>query len=255
MTQIPATARDARGWRAKFGVLGPSTNTIVQPDFDDLRPWGVTNHYSRIVVQDMVVDSDESFIALTTAISGALDTAIDDVMTCAPDYMVMGMSAIAFYGGRAGAEKFARDVSERARGLGVSTGALATAAALEVQGAKRVAFLSPYYPIANAAVRRFLEDSGFTVVRDTCLRCASPRAIADTGPDRLRAAIRELDGDDVDAIVQVGTNLSMMKFAAGAEAFLGKPVIAINAATYWHALRQSGVTDIVPGFGALLERY
>ena len=40
--------RDARGYRRLFGVLGPSTNTIVQPDFDDMRPIGVTNHYSRI---------------------------------------------------------------------------------------------------------------------------------------------------------------------------------------------------------------
>ena len=39
---------DVLGWRKKFAVLGPSTNTIVQPDFDDLRPAGVTNHYSRI---------------------------------------------------------------------------------------------------------------------------------------------------------------------------------------------------------------
>ena len=40
--------RDVLGWRKKFGVLGPSTNTIVQPDFEMMRPLGVTNHYSRI---------------------------------------------------------------------------------------------------------------------------------------------------------------------------------------------------------------
>ena len=28
---------------------------------------------------------------------------------------------------------------------------------------------------------------------------------------------------------------------------LGKPVIAINAATYWHALRRLGITDPMPG--------
>lgn len=255
MSDPEIQARDARGWRAKFAVLGPSTNTIVQPDFDDLRPWGVTNHYSRIVVQDIPVNSDESFIALTTAISGALDKAIDDVITCSPDYMVMGMSAIAFYGGRAGGERFAREVSERAGGRGVSTGALATAAALEAYRAKRIAFLSPYFPVANDAVRAFFEDSGFSVVRDACLRCHSPRAIADVSVERLRGVIRDLDGDDVDAIVQVGTNLSMVKFAAAAEAFLGKPVIAINTATYWHALRQCGFKDIIPGYGALLEQH
>ncbi len=30
--------RDVLGWRRKFGVLGPSTNTVVQPDFEMMRP-------------------------------------------------------------------------------------------------------------------------------------------------------------------------------------------------------------------------
>ena len=60
---------DALGWRAKFGVLGPSTNTIVQPDFDDLRVDGVTNHYSRIVVQNAEAVSNESFHAGTMEIA------------------------------------------------------------------------------------------------------------------------------------------------------------------------------------------
>jgi maleate isomerase len=53
--------------------------------------------------------------------------------------------------------------------------------------------------------------------------------------------------------VQVGTNLSMIRLAAAAEIFLGKPVIAINTATYWHALRTQGITDKVAGFGNLME--
>jgi maleate isomerase len=63
----------------------------------------------------------------------------------------------------------------------------------------------------------------------------------------------QLDGDDVDAIVQVGTNLSMIRMAAAAELFLGKPVIAINTATYWHALRALGLQDKKAGFGTLME--
>ena len=37
------------------------------------------------------------------------------------------------------------------------------------------------------------------------------------------------------------------------EDFMGKPVIAINTATYWHALRAQGITDKVAGFGNLME--
>ncbi len=29
---------DALGYRGKFAVIAPSTNTSVQPDFDDMRP-------------------------------------------------------------------------------------------------------------------------------------------------------------------------------------------------------------------------
>ena len=54
---------DVQGWRRKFGVLGPSTNTIVQPDFDAMRPFGVTNHYSRIFTPNANAVSNESFRA------------------------------------------------------------------------------------------------------------------------------------------------------------------------------------------------
>ena len=60
--------RDVLGWRKKFGVMGPSTNTIVQPDFDMMRPPGVTNHYSRIFTPNAKAISNESFMAGATVI-------------------------------------------------------------------------------------------------------------------------------------------------------------------------------------------
>ena len=245
---------DARGWRRLFGVLGPSTNTIVQPDFDDLRPHGVTNHYSRIFTPDSEAVSNETFMAGTQKIAENVLGAVESVMTCHPDYLVMGMSAITFYGGVKGTEAFEKKVRDASQ-VGVSTGATATRVALETYGAKRIAFFSPYFPAANEEVRRYYEESGLTVVRDDCLRCPSWTRIAYTTTAKCRETILALDGDDIDAIVQVGTNLSMIRLAAAAELFLGKPVIAINTATYWHALRKNGIEDKIPGFGSLLEAH
>ena len=100
-------------------------------------------------------------------------------------------------------------------------------------------------------------SSGFAVVRDLYLECKSWTAIAEVPTDVLREKLIELNGDagDVDAIIQVGTNLSMVRLAAAAEMWLGKPVIAINTATYWHALRQNGILDKIPGLGRLLEEF
>ena len=70
-----------------------------------------------------------------------------------------------------------------------------------------------------------------------------------SGPSSSRSTSRQRE---VDAIIQVGTNLSMVRLAAEAEGWLGKPVIAINTATYWHALRANGINDRIEGFGRLL---
>ena len=55
---------DALGWRMKFGVIAPSTNTIVQPEFDAMRPEGVTNHFGRIHIPNDPLRSDDDFTRL-----------------------------------------------------------------------------------------------------------------------------------------------------------------------------------------------
>jgi maleate isomerase len=247
--------RDVLGWRKKFGVLGPSTNTIVQPDFEMMRPPGVTNHYSRIYTPNAKAVSNDTFMAGTLVIGDNTLDAVRSVMTCEPDYLVMGMSAVTFYGGAKGADAFQEKVESTA-GVKISIGSHSCTAALNAYGGvRRIAFLSPYYPVANEQVRRYFTDSGFEVVRDIYLECKSWTAIAEVPPALLRKKLIELDGDDVDAIIQVGTNLSMVKLAAAAEQWLGKPVIAINTATYWHALRQNQINDKIPGLGRLLEEF
>jgi maleate isomerase len=246
---------DVLGWRKVFAVLGPSTNTIVQPDMDAMRPAGVTNHYRDIYVTDPQALSDESFLAGAQKISDGMREALRTALTCKPDYLVLGVSAISFKGGLAGATAFVEEVRDFT-GLDISVGSLATRAALERYGGiRRVSFLSPYYPAANAQVRQFFTDCGFEVARDVALRCTSWTDIARVPKERLRETLVLLNDGTADAIVQVGTNLSMVGLAAEAEVQLARPVIAINAATYWHALRANGILDRLPGFGKLLAEF
>ena len=152
---------DVQGWRKLLGVVAPSTNTIVQPDMERMRPAGITNHFSRIFVEDPVALNNEDFIAGTTAIAANTMDAVRSVMTCRPDYLVLGMSAITFYGGVAGNAAFKKQVEEVA-GVGASTGAEAVSAALRAYGnVKRVSFVSPYYPVANAEVRKVYLGENF----------------------------------------------------------------------------------------------
>ena len=117
--------------------------------------------------------------------------------------------------------------------------------ALKAFGAKRIAVLTPHQPRGDDMVRLYLTEAGYEIIRLVGLKCATPRAIAQVPETVVRNALKDLDGPDVDAIVQVGTALPTVVIAAEAERWLGKPVLAINAVTYWDVLRQSGIDDRV----------
>ncbi len=243
---------DSLGFRRKFGVIAPSTNTSVQPEFDAMRPYGVTNHFSRIHIPDDPVHGDDDFNELMINIRKELMVAIDRVMTCSPDYVVMGMSAETFWDGLEGSIEFQKRCEERA-GVNIAMGSDACQAALRRYGdIKRISVITPYMPIGDENVRKFFTDCGFEVVNLKGLKCKSPMLIAHVAEKELRDAINEVNDDSVEAIIQVGTNLAMARVAGMAEFWLDKPVIAINTATYWWALRQNGIEDKIHGFGSLL---
>src|SRR3970040_539752 len=93
---------DALGWRCKLAVLVPSTNTVVQPEFDAMRPEGGTNHISRIRIPHLPLASDADFRLLVERIAAAQLEAVDGAMSCEPDHVVLGISVETFWGGRGG---------------------------------------------------------------------------------------------------------------------------------------------------------
>lgn len=243
---------DSLGWRMKFAVVAPSTNTSVQPEYDDMRPRGVTNHFSRIIIPDTKVTDDATFMEMIQNIrSGTMD-AIDAAVTMDPGAVILGMSAETFWDGADGAEKLMAKVKERAGGRPVYMGSVAVDEALKAYGGiKKIGVVTPYAPVGDAQVKKFFEDMGYEVPAVKGLRSPSPMQIAHETPLTLKRAAEEVS-QGADAVVQCGTNLAFAKVAAMAEFWLEKPVIAINTATYWHALRSSGIKDQIDGFGSLL---
>ena len=245
---------DQLGYRGRIALVVPSTNTTCQPESERLRPRGVTNHVGRVSIKERPLTSEQAFMEHVQAMRDGMRTAIDQVITCQPTHVIMGVALEAFWGGVAAADALQAELAERA-GVGVSMGSSATVAALRCLGAQRIAVLTPHQPRGDEQVRRYFEEAGFTIPRLTGLKCASPVLIAHTTRQQVIDALRGLDGDDIDAIVQVGTNLAAIETCAQAEVWLGKPVLAINAITYWDALRRSGIEDQIHGCGSILERF
>ncbi|MEJ0023377.1 MAG: arylmalonate decarboxylase [Alphaproteobacteria bacterium] len=219
-----------------------------------MAPRGVTNHFCRIPIPDTKVVDDDSFMAMLQNIRDAtLDTA-DVARTMQPGCVIMGMSAETFWDGADGADRLQKKMEERS-GVPVVMGSVAVDHALKAYGGiRKLGIVTPYMPVADMQVRRFFEDMGYEVVHLKGLKSPSPMLIAHETRQTLKRAAQEVS-EGVDAVVQCGTNLAFGSVAAMGEFWLEKPVIAINTATYWYALRSMGIADQMDGFGALLSEH
>jgi maleate isomerase len=240
--------------RAQFGLIVPSTNTVVETEFNWMRADGVSWHAGRIYIPNPDLNDDASFVSFLENLRTEIGRAVRDVVTAKVDYLVMGMSAETFWGGTDGAAKFEKWMND-ASGLNVTTGALACKAALDAYGARRIGVITPYQPVGDAQVKTFFEQLGYEVNAIVGLKCATATSIADTSPEEIRTAFREVDGPDVDLLIQAGTNLPVARLAESLEKEFGKPVIPINTATVWHAYRTNGINDRMSGFGSLMSQH
>ena len=184
-----------------------------------------------------------------------LPPAIDNVLSAKITHLMLGMSAETFWGGMEGNIEFEGAIQDQIGDMGMTTGAAACRDALHNFGAKTISVLTPYPPIGDDNVRQFFSEIGFEVKHIAGLNCVSATAIAETPIKQVVDAVKRIDGDDVDAIIQCGTNLSTVDLFPTLEHWLEKPLIPINVATVWHALRASGINDQIIGKGRLLEEF
>ncbi|WP_436791784.1 maleate cis-trans isomerase family protein [Yinghuangia sp. YIM S10712] len=249
---------DALGWRLKLGVVTPSVNTVVQPEYDDMRPRGVTNHIARIHTPERVTSNDEDFVELVRDIDRGVDDAVERVLTCDPACVVLGVSIEAVYDDPNAGEA----IRDRLRakfgdGLRLIHAGDAIPAALRAVGVEDgpIGVVTPYQPVSEPHLRAFVESRGYELSTAVHLRAPSAVKIAHISGDTLRGELKRIAADRPRAIVQFGANMCMGRIAAEAEQWLDLPVIAVNTATYWHALRSNGIDDQAEGFGQLLARH
>ncbi len=250
--------------RAQIGVIIPSTNTGVEYDLQKFILDGVSWHPSRFWIElrnwsdevDKTGDDENAvFERFLDIMRGEIPISLRNVISAKVNHIMLGMSAETFWGGVEGNIAFENAVREHIGDIGLTTGATATREALDCFGAKRISVITPYPQVGDDNVRQYFTEIGYEVKHVKGLNRPSATAIAETSIQDVLAAVREVDGDDVDAIIQCGTNLSTVDLFPVLEHTLQKPLIPINVATVWHALRACGINDKVTGKGRLLEEF
>ena len=249
------SSTDTLAGRAKIAVVVPATNTIVQPEYEAMRPPGVTNHVTRMYLPPRPYGDMEVYRKALETEEGNLEDALRLVLPCEPHVVAHGHSIHSFRGDRGRAEAEQRKLKAIC-GVPFVTPSMAVLAALEAIGnPKRVAILTPYWPPADTMISEFFTACGYEVVGSHGLKATGPVAVAQIPLEQIRAGFQQVDTARAEVLIHVGTNLAVAAITGDIEAIHGKPLIGVNVATYWQALRSAGIADRINGFGMLLARH
>ncbi|MES2398443.1 MAG: hypothetical protein V4573_00535 [Pseudomonadota bacterium] len=257
MSTVPirTPSHDTIATRAKVAVVVPATNTIVQPEMEAMRPAGVTNHVSRMYLPPRPYDDQEAYKKALETEEGNLEDALRLVTVCEPHVIAHGHSIHSFRG--TGERAIAEEKRLEAMcGVPFITPSRAVLAGLEAIGKpKKIAILTPYWPPADNMIADFFRSCGYDVVSTHGLKSTGPTAVARFTREQILQGFADVDRPDAEALIHVGTNLPVSSMTPEIEAKFGKPMIGVNVATYWLALRRIGIMDKLPGMGILAEKY
>lgn len=252
---------DARSYRLKIGLLVPATNISMEHDLWTLLArnqavagfGGIGLHATPVVTPVPRFGNADELAAYRDQFLTALADALPIAQLAEPDHLILGMSLEHILHGLAPVRASAAKAREGSV-VGMTTWDEAADAALRLIGARRIALLTPFDATGNDNAARMFADLGYDVVSTFGFSCSLARHVAHV-PDwaKEKAIIEYLAPPSarIDAVVQCGTNMSLLGVNERLEQIARVPIIAVNTALLWHALRTCGIREPMSDGGAL----
>lgn len=236
----PDTALQRPG---RVGLLVPSSNTTVEPEFYRVLPDDVTLHTARLYITRIEPDS-------ISETAEDLERASSYLATADVDVIVLGTTAPSFIKGAGYDRQLIAQITE-ATGKPATTTSTAMLEALTALGVRRVALGSAYTDQVNGIAADFLEANGFEVVGLEGLGYVDNLQVGRLDVETAYETGCRVDSAQADAVLLACTNWQSMAIIDRLEKKLGKPVISTTQASVWAALKALGRGGEVSGHGRL----
>jgi maleate isomerase len=223
----------------RIGLVVPSSNTNVEPDFALLAPAGVTVHSARSGGYDLnaIPDSEE----MRRFARRSMDSYLPLLSDARVDVIAYGCTSATLSDGPEFDREFSEELSCKSGRPAVTT-AGALIEALRSIGAKRVAFTSPYVRRLSGEGVGFIQECGIEVVNEVAFdrELNSIEQNALTPQDAYDMALRA-DHRDADAVVISCTDYRALEAVPAIERRIGKPVVTSNQALMFACLNRLNI--------------
>lgn len=235
------------GWRARVGFICPSmtAETMLQ-EFPMVAPDGVALAITCLSIQRLDRDNIGESLA-------KLKEATAELARAKVDVIVLGGSPTVTYGGYGFDKEIIRQMNE-VTSIPCTTSQTGAVEALRRLGAQKIAIASPFAEDQNLLLKKFLEDSGFTVaaIRGLSLPVIDINAMSSYTSYQLAKAVYRA-APDVEAIYMPCAQMPTFKNIAPLEADLGVPVLSSFQAMLWHVFDMLDVREPVVGYGRIFQ--
>jgi maleate isomerase len=230
----------------RIGLMVPSSNTTVEPEFYRALPRDVTLHTARLYLTRI---APESILQMVQD----METQAKLLASADVDVIVLGATAPSFLKGL-GYDRELIGKIEAATERRATTTSTALIEALAHVGAKRVVLGSAYDDRVNGIAKAFLEASGVEVLAMQGLGLVDNLIVGRLGSETAYDVALKVNRPEADAIVLACTNWRTLDAIERIERDTGKPVISTSQASIWAALRMIGYSETIDGYGTLLRK-
>ena len=234
------------GWRGRIGLVVPTGNSVMEPEFHRMAPEGVTTHANRIYLKDVTPDSLAEMEQETARAAAGIATVRVGVIC-------FGCTSGSFVGGPGYDDKLIR-IMEDETGVQSTTTTSSVMRALASLNVSRIALAAPYTDDVVQLEVDYLQAAGYEVTNWKGGGLVMTADIQECAPEVSYARAVEVDSDRAEAVFISCTGFRAIDHLARLEADLGKPVFSSNQASFADCLNMLGVGDVQPGFGSLFER-
>ena len=232
------------GARGKIGVIVPSLNNALEPEFNRMAPPDIAIYATRLQLKRGVPDDLRAMSDLTEQASELLRQADVDVIAycCTTGSLIDGIDWD---------EQLATRL-RNAAGLPVITTASAAISALKALGIKSISVATPYIDEVNEIERTYIKARGIQVINIAGLQFTRGEELHNLDQKDAREFCRSSMDQSADGLFISCTDFASIDFAGELEQELGKPVVTSNTATLWSALRLLNHSQAIEGYGRLL---
>ncbi|MCD6244010.1 MAG: aspartate/glutamate racemase family protein [Candidatus Korarchaeota archaeon] len=233
------------GWRARLGLIIPSSNTTMEEEFRKLLPKGISLHVARVRLRKVNV---RELLEMERYAKEAAQLLGD----AGVDLIAYGCTTGSLVGGLGYDLRLAEEIKGTS-GIKAITTAGAVLDALRQLSVEKVAVATPYIDEVNEKEKEFLEANGFQVVNIKGLQIEENLEIGRQPPEVAYRLAKDVDRPEAEAVFISCTNFRTIEVIAVLEADLGKPVFSSNTATLWASLKSLRIREKLLGLGSLLE--